>query len=313
MNKFISLAVLTLACGAYDDTTIGGYVDRPRYDGSIEDDGVFENDEHKEEYCRYFPDSMFCSDMGSLQQLWTSAEYHGTTNAAGVTPCYGSQSANGICKFPKLKQMKIVFNTANCYDVAPVPDPTPPLLKVNKMITAWKNGMKKWHGRTSTVTVEDGVCSWATGCETVNVNCANLGDGKFGQTSFSNFDGTRVSNLPVGPHGEDQTKADVYSSVTMSFNPLYLWKYLTSPSLCGLSGTDAQIESAANGVGAHEQGHGFGFGHMQSGVMKPNPSSCQPTTFVESELINALFIYNSSAGAATVSDQDVENIGPNTY
>jgi hypothetical protein len=310
---FAPWVAVSLACGAAPDTTDDAN-EPVRIDGTIEDDGMFASDAHRDDYCAEHPDSRHCSELGTAEQPWVSGEYHGQQPTGGFYGCYSASGARGNCNFPNLKQMKIQFDTGACFNPPPAGDPVPPLLAYNKMIQEIKNGAMLWNGHGSGVTVQDGTCSHAT-CHVVTIKCTS-GD-YLGESNYTGSGTQRVADLPLGPHGLDQTKAVVFSTSEIRVNLNRLWKYMVSPTPgnCGIaSPTNAQIAKFAQFLGAHEQGHVEGFGHFGSSSMimyaYPAPA-CNPSINLTFEARDALGVYNSSSsGGPFVNDYNLETWSP---
>jgi hypothetical protein len=53
-----------------------------RIDGSVCDDGIFSSSDAKDAYCKNNREAWFCSEVGSIAQAWSSAEYHGWISEA---------------------------------------------------------------------------------------------------------------------------------------------------------------------------------------------------------------------------------------
>jgi len=140
------------------------YVEPTRIDGSVENDGIFHDEQHHQVYCAEHPESRWCSSIGTAAQPWVSAEFHGL-DEFGDEACYSGFSTRSGCQFPALKQTQVQFDTSRCLDSAPPGKETPPLLAVDTMIAAYKEGALSWNGVGSGVTVNDGTCASRTGLE----------------------------------------------------------------------------------------------------------------------------------------------------
>lgn len=244
-------------------------------------------------------------EIGTSRQRWVSAEYHGWQQDG--EPCY-HDAEGGPCRVPHLKQFSVFFDTSNCYAN------TVPLLKVNRMIQALKQGVLYWNGAGSGVTVEDGTCQWGSGnCHNVLITCTTpvpSDPGAIGAAGPVDANSSqRVSNLPVGPHGNDQTSGRVWLSSTMQFDPQEQWTTITTQ--CSQTGTNAQIDRFTQYTGVHEMGHVMGFGHFQdpNAVMYPY-AGCAPDSTIDQEYKDAMSVFNSSGGAATVPDKNLERWSP---
>lgn len=241
--------------------------------------------------------------VGIAEQAWQSAEYHGWENDADA--CYSD--GGGDCRFPTLKQMSIFFDISNCFP------PPVPLLKAQRIWQKVKEGILSWNGIPGGVTVEDGTCQWGSGnCLNVSVSCQTpiaedpgaLGVGGPSGASYS----TRISNLPVGPHGKDHVRARVYSTAEIRVDPAALWGILTT---CGTT-TDSRVDTYSRMLGTHEMGHVFGFSHFNDtgSIMYPY-SGCAPDPAIDQEYKDALTTFNSAGGAnPQVVDRNLERWSP---
>lgn len=313
MKHLIALLPLLFAC-----SSAPGDEPRMRIDGSPEADGFFVDEYERADFCAEQPEHALCAELGTASQPWVSAEYagqaEGTTSTNSKT-CYGSMSAGGSCLFPALKQVKIQFDVSNCYDVQPNPaDPTPSLVQANQAIAAFKAGALAWNGNGSGVTVQDGTCSNAAGvgCLVVTMGCSNftgtVAAGSYAYTVQSGYS-TRVANLPVGPHGVDQVKAEVYTNVGTQLDILYAWRNMKNS--CGLNPpTSGQLNTLFKAIGKHEMGHALGFNHfLKTGQIMTPGIGCFPSVadMSATQFGPALGIYNSSGGAVTISDVNLED------
>lgn len=134
------------------------------------------------------------------------------------------------------------------------------------MILAFKAGALAWNGVANGVTVEDGTCASPSGCTTITMSCENIASA--GEANLTVPFQTRITNLPVGPHGEDQVRALVSLTAVIKFDVFAVWRRITE--FCGQTGTEAEV--VARQVGRHEMGHTFGFSHFngEAQVMFPN-------------------------------------------
>lgn len=313
MVRFLLALIILIGCSAEDMTAVTEPM--RRIDGHPMNDGIFLDDAERERLCEGQDPVGWCapeSEYGVASQPWTSAEYHGANNGA---PCYGTGSNGGDCNFPALKQMKILFNTDECYNN------TVPLLKAQKMVIDLKFGMMLWNGAGAGVTVEDGTCAWPA-CMTVPAACADLDaigyPGSLGACGLDGVSTVRVNDLPVGPHGNNQAKARVTSTLFCKFDLQNIWNFMTQPIGaplygCGLTGTNAQVAKFAQYIGAHEMGHNFAFAHFgsASSLMYPYTGCNPPAPTIQQEYKDALGAFNS-AGSATgqVLDYNLERWSP---
>jgi len=319
VTRALSIAALAACSGTADESE---FVEPLRFDGSVEDDGIFFGEQHRESYCSENPDSRWCSDLGTTEQPWVSAEYHGLSGHASdsgtYASCWSSNSDNGDCLLPALKQMKIQFDVSRCKD-APSVGPKAPTAAVDQMIAGWKAGAREWNGVAPGVTVEDGTCAWPSGCVTVTMRCKEISGTPFASARVTTGAlQTRVSNLPAVA-SEDQARARVYMWAEIDFDPHMLWFHLKNcvnpmdPAI-PLNPTNAQVMAFATNTGMHEMGHMFGFGHVNNSaaIMYPSPSPlCAPNRAIWTSNVDALSVYNSSSsGGVTVSDQGLDFLGP---
>ncbi|HTV22903.1 MAG TPA: hypothetical protein VMG12_29635 [Polyangiaceae bacterium] len=312
-NLFLLPVLTSCAADSLDDHAYLEQAEMARIDGSVEDDGIFIDERHRDAHCAEHPESRWCSDIGALEQDWVSAEYHGKAlDSPSGTACYSgsSSNANKDCLFPALKQMKIAFDTSRCYEAAPPGFTKPSASVVTKMIQGFKEGALSWNGVANGVTVEDGTCAWPTGCTYIEMSCEPIGSP--GAQQFTDLSPqVRVSNLPAGPHGEDHIRAVVALTGTIKFNVFRVWS--TIYTTCNQDGSDAEVLSMARHIGRHEMGHAFGFGHFgnTTQVMYPTAGQfCSSKPGIAQEYRDALAIFNSAGGAASILDQNLENYQP---
>jgi hypothetical protein len=301
MRRMLLLVLSGAALSACSGESPEYEYDALRIDGSVEEDGIFENDEHRAAYCSETPDSPWCTELGVGEQPWVTGEYHG--RKAGGVPCYSG--AGGSCYFPALKQMKIQFDVSRCSDAAPAGEVKPTAAQVTSMIVAFKEGALSWNGAGSQVTVEDGTCAWPSGCTTVTMVCENLAGSNQGSADFGSGNQTRVADLPIGPHGGNEGAANVSVNYVVRFDIWRAYFAVASATICNQTVTTTRLQRMSRQIGRHEMGHIFGFGHFNepTGVMFPS-TDCFAENGIAQVHKDALSIFNSSSGPP-VSIQDV--------
>ncbi len=312
----LGLALCGVACGAPDETVLRDDGLPPgviRIDGDVDRDHIFYDAEHRESYCESFPESPACSEIGTSEQPWLSAEYHGLDDNDSDIPCYAADSDRGACLFPSQKRLKFVFNTANCTPTLndALHDP-PSATQASRMILGTQQGFLRWHGISAGVSVEDNACSSGT-CMTVAVSCGNL-EGPLAVGGLSGSLATVHSNLPPGPHGGvDQGAARTINggTVTMDVGRILGW----FKSECDSTPSLAQLRTITLYTALHEMGHVFGFNHFDEGpdnVMFPFVG-CDDTAspVIATPFANALGTFTpSGGGSATILDHNLETLGP---
>jgi len=312
--RYLALALSAAACGGGDETVLINDGLPPgviRLDGDVERDHIFYDEEHYENYCGAFPESPACSELGSAEQPWVSAEFHGVNDNNSDVPCFGQDSDNGTCFFPLRKKLKYIINEANCFPTLndATHDPVD-LLDGTAIIEGIKNGLDRWHNIASGVTVENNACTSGT-CMTVNVSCTNLG-GAVGLGGLSGVSNQVVSNLPSGPtSGVDQGAARTINGGVISFDPGRILAFFKTS--CDSTPSRAQLRTYTRYVSAHETGHVFGFGHFDEGpdnLMFPF-SGCEDVAApVIQPFGTALGALVSSGANSTILDINLENQGP---
>lgn len=302
------LASLLACSGSVTETDIPGQ--EGRIDGSVDQDGAFNNSTAKTEYCATHDDE-FCSELDSLEQPWTSAEYHGKEQG-GVGTCYGPDSVGNACIFPAQKKFRVKETTAGCFTGA-APPAGPSTLQEQNMLDAMRNGVKAWNGAGGLIVVDDG-SPGSSGYQLITVSCGAcsiagcLAEGGSGPEVLS----AKISDLPVGPHGEDQGAAYLYKVTFTTMNTANMWADIVNK--CSSGGiTNGEIVARTTAIGMHEAGHVFGFGHFNAGSLGTNimypysPDTCSPSVSIQQVFKDALTAFNPTGGSATISDVNLEN------
>lgn len=275
-----------------------------RIDGNVWADGWFRTEEDRALLCAT-PEAAgawFCE-----VEKWASSEYHGNVSGLDGKPCYGSQMPNGTgdCLWPQLKQFKVSVN-ASCTDP-----------NINLGIY---EGARGWDGvgGVEVETIGGATPNWY---QDLIFSCSDLGNGVYARGGLAGISTVVIGNGPVGPHsGRD---ADDFKTILddahMQINVGYIKSRCKTRCNSGISDcTAAQLTAFSRAIGKHEMGHVLGFGHFTSGgslnanVMYPavNDGVCIETPNIKPEFSTAIGLYNSSGGAATVTDNNLELWGP---
>lgn len=308
--KIATLVSLSIACSGSVNEDRG---QEGRIDGSVQDDGAFNSIEAKEEYCADH-DDWFCSDTGSVEQAWTSAEYHGKELSTGRT-CYGPNSAGNGCMFPAQNKFRVKVTTAGCFTGPPPPN-GPSTLQEQSMLDAMRNGAKAWNGAGGLIVVDDG-SPGSSNYQLLTISCGActvpgcLAEGGSGPETLSAV----VSNLPVGPHGKDQGAAYAYKVTFITMNTANTWADIVNK--CSSGGvTNGEIIARATALGMHEAGHVYGFAHFNAGsigtnIMYPfSADTCSPAISIQQVYKDALAAFSPTGGSATITDVNLENKTP---
>lgn len=327
---FALMVALSFGCGGEDDElgTFGGgeaedlrfhedtsgiYVpgQEGRIDGSVWQDGMFNSQEAKDEFCSgEHGDAWFCRQ--DVEKAWRSSEYHGLAQGTNGGTCYGSLSAaNGDCRFPAFKQARVKFNAGTAGCGVPVPSAN------DAILIGTRTGMNLWDGIGGVDIVTDGAPGTSSYMP-VDIDCLLSGN-NLALGGLSGVVDVRVGNAPVGPHsGKDVDDLAVINHGSMSVN---LAKNKSECKLACNSGlsdcTNAQLQAYTKALGAHEMGHILGFNHFDGGgslasnVMYPfRDSTCSFTPTIPSQLQTAIGLFNSSSGLGSVTDENLELWSP---
>lgn len=289
-----------------------------RLDGSVCEDGIFNSAEAKQTYCATHSEDWFCSELGNSEQAWRSGEYHGY-DTTSHTPCYGPASVGGSCVFPRLKQYRVKINTTGCF-VGAAPPQGPSTLQEQNMLDALKSAAKAWNGVGGLTVVDDG-SPGSSGYTLLTVTCGPCTSDAPTCVATGGVAGTqttKITNLPVGPHGKDQGAAKQWSSSAQSFlslNTANMWADIVSK--CSSGGiTAGEIIGRATAAGMHEFGHVVSFGHFDSGSLSTNimypfvSPTCASTVSIQQVFGAALSAYDPDMAGTTVLDVHLQDKTP---
>lgn len=297
MYKLLFAALLAAGCGAaapdqqdtgVDDVYWGPPANAPGVSGWLGGE--------REALCASDPENEACSDLGSLEQPWVSAEYYGW-DGTDLTPCYSPGSTANDCLVPRYKQMKYTIDTSNCSNN------TVPIIQLTDILSSFEEGMKVWNAAGAGVTINK-----VSGNQSMLVTCVDLPGNPEGLGGISGATHTQINNLPVGPHGKDEKTAQQISTSFIQLDVQRIYDFWVG---CHSVQDEALLKKHAKFVGAHETGHGFGFAHFTSGLMK-NGATCaeHEATIDLSKLGPALGTYDGSATAPSVVDRGLQAYGP---
>lgn len=297
-----------------------------RIDGSVWNDGMFQTEEARQEFCGEWGGddrAWFCSEAGQLEQAWKSSEYHGSTlDATGA--CYGPESDNGgHCIFPEMKHVKIIMSGIECYDGAAPPD-GPTLLQEENILFGIKEGILQWDNLGgSSGTATDIVSSGTPGTEwyaPLKITCEVPDAGAYALGGLSGAGKKRVSNLPVGPHsGKDLTNAYVIKEMWVKVNIDLIWQDAKNACGGGSNVDSYKLRQFAWSVGVHEAGHALGFSHflmggnMANNVMYPwrSPDVCLQYWNILPDYQEAIgYLDTPSAGGVAVTNHGLQDEQP---
>lgn len=310
MKYLITLLLLAItACSSSDDYMPG---QEGRVDGSVWEDGQFNSPEAKQQYCDQDPDAWFCSDIGTNEQAWVSHQYHGLLQGSPAGTCFGPNSNNNRnCRFPKLKQMRLLTSN-NCTGHFSGQG-QPSLLQIQLMYDSIVQGARDWDGKGAEVQVEmngGATPSWympvTISCGTTT-NPGSLAEGGLVGSPFV----SHVSNMPTAPNGRDAKSAQVADAGIMTINAQVVWDQIKA--VCGDNPSNAGIAAVSKWVGTHEMGHIFGFQHFNGVgvIMRAHiPNSCSPERLIAAQFASALGAYDSTPGSATIRAGSLGDMGP---
>ncbi len=330
MKNIIAFALLALACGAPSEdregtTWVDGMPDDPdsidvpgqegRADGSVWADGMFNAPEAKETFCAENPEAWFCSEIGTSEQAWTSAEYHGL--AAGYGACYGpAQPAQGDCIFPRNRKFQVISNNIDCFAGA-APPAGPSTLQEQAIIDGFVNAAVSWHGTGGITVCKAGVGNCGvpqSDYVNVYINCEEVipFNGAYAQGGLIGVVSTPVSNAPVGPHSnKDLDDFQLSDLGHIGINVQRIWDRGIKP--CWTNPTATQIRGFTDWTGRHEMGHVLAFSHFgNTGTLMYafRPGACLPTSLADQKYIDALNGFSPTGGSVTVNNYLLQNLLP---
>lgn len=349
MNNFRYLLVPTiaLACGAPTDENSNmssmWYAQTPewardipvpgqegRVDGSVWNDGMFQTEKARQEFCAEWkdtPEAWFCSEVGQLEHSWKSSEYHGVNAITGDNDgaCYGPNSVagSGDCIFPEMKHVRIITTSIDCYQGDPPPD-GPSLLQEQAILFGIAEGILMWDNVGGNVgTPTDIVMDGTPGTEwyaPLKITCRVPDAGVYAVGGLSGQGKKRVNNLPVGPHsGKDLDQAYVIKEMWVDVNVNLIWQDAKNVCPSGQDVSTLDLRKFSWSIGIHEGGHDFGFAHFLSGgnmsnnVMYPwrNSRTCLQSWNILTDYKEAMgYLDTPSAGGVSVVDHGLQNEQP---
>jgi hypothetical protein len=187
------------------------------------------------------------------------------------------------------------------------------------MLEALRSGIKAWNGAGGLVVVNDGTPGSST-YTPVTISCGGCPGGTcVAEGGNGGVPNVQDSNLPIGPHGEDQAAGRIWPSsatTTLKLNTANMWADLNLR--CGAGGiTNGEIVARATMVGMHEAGHvlsfgHFGFGSLGTNIMFPfSPTSCQIGVTIQQQFKDALAGFNPNSTGKHIFDVNLEDLLPN--
>lgn len=303
MRYLLLMIMMLTACGGYDDTTLGAG-ETFRIDGTPWEDGFFANEDERDEWCAAEPDQPMCSELGSLQQPWRNAEYHGKI-ILGPGSLQGKAchlTSNSNCTFPKYKQVQLKFDQDSCWDA----------LEANfrpesewgfALVSGIMEGIAKWHNKGG-ATVAFITGGFASNKQQVTVRCVNSTANWAGLASTGSLS-SPMANIQTGPtSGNNPQMAHQYQVNSIDINVTRLL------STCGVS--SSTLNSGVKVVASHELGHILGFAHFQHASASPMNAlaGCFDTPSVAANFVAALGDYNGSGGSATITNRNLNQYQP---
>jgi hypothetical protein len=308
-KSMLLLPLLAIACAGGDQTELISFYDAPgsmRIDGDPSEEPLdapefagFVSEAEHEAYCAMYPDAAVCSNLGTSRQAWSSAEYYGLGHEN--KPCYSASGTPGLCRFPVLKQMRVVVTNTQCFD-----DPNITITEYAAVLDGFRDGVLSLNGAGTGVVVS----TTSTSSHRLSIDCIPSSNTKdLGLGGFSGFEHTQIRNLPVGPHGQDEGAAVQVDGSTATVSPTNIKAQLIR---CGLAGTPSQMRARAQYLGVHEGLHALGFAHFTTGVMRPT-SICSDLGIVPvaQGFRTALSIYSgSTSGGVNIVDTGLGASGP---
>jgi hypothetical protein len=320
--KYVAFALLVAGCSDADETVLD-YQLPPgvaRIDGDVEGDHIFFDEQQRASYCAASPDSPACLELGTAEQPFRAAEYHGQDdNGNSDIPCYANDSDGGNCRFPRRKRMNYVFDTTNCFPtLVDGNHDSVSALQGSALRAGFENGFRRWNGIANGVSVEANACTTGP-CITVNVTCANLTTATSSPFAVGGLTGaatTVFANLPRGPNGRiDQAAAQTQNSAIITIDPGKILDFYVESCGDGTP-TRGELSDFARHIGVHEMGHVFAFEHFDSlgdvSVMFPF-TGCEDIAdpVIDTPFAQALGTFDpTNDGSATILDHNLENEGP---
>lgn len=315
MKKLTSFALIlsAFACGDVDTT----YLDNPetevpfhetldvpgqegRIDGSVWNDGLFNSDAAKQEFCAeygWLDEAWFCSDLGQTAQAFQAEVFHGMQlNADGT--CYGPQQGNKDCLFPRKKQFRVKLDTSNCFN-GQAPPNGPSTLQEQNILDGLKAGIKLWHGKGGLTVVNDG-SPGSSSYTLIEIKCGEtsvagaLAEGGLGGAI------TNRGDLP-SVNGKNPKNAILADKAFFVVNIPRTFKHIKDR--CGLN-DNTLIFNTARFFGVHEMGHVLAFDHFNStnagNIMNPFVSACAPSSTITSVFTKAVENFDPAGGPVNV-------------
>lgn len=272
-----------------------------RIDGSPWLDGLFNNEEAKEEFCAEYGDleeAWFCSNLGQTEQTFTSEVFHGLIAGVDGT-CYGPKtSSSKDCLFPAKKQFRVRIDTSGCFS-GEAPPNGPSTLQEQNILNGLKEGVKLWHGKGGLIVVNEGSIGSANYIP-VAITCGPTNSPTALAEGGLSGVGTDRGDLPVASN-RDPRHAKVVSGAVYVVNMKNTFNFIKSH--CGSDGT-LQFNTARY-IGLHEFGHVIAFSHFGSNsagnVMNPFTNTCAPSSTIANSFSTALSNFNPASGTPTVT------------
>lgn len=290
MNKVTSIIMAALVgCGAYNSADNGSTELTVPFDSMPVDKFIYPD---SPDYVGGYEPAEIDGNIGSLEQPWISAEYHGLTTPPSGAPCFASGGAN--CAFPSFTSVKLHVNGSGCTSGTPGVTQA----QVNTLVGGFVNGLKNWNGHGAATVVE----TTAGGPLSVSVLCAfPANPDSLASTSPNALVRTQVANLPVGPHGGDPGAAQQYDAVTVKLAPDRVIAFMQA---CGFSLSNLNLAAMGFRIGNHEGGHVLGFDHVQgANALMTGGNTCSIAALaIPPAYNNALTHYNGNKSAATILD-----------